>query len=87
MISRSHTGHDHSRRLQQGSSRPSESQAVSPAVVEFLLTSAATDFHTQRPAGPVRFREVRVGHVMTPSGEDQYRLCGEFLPGRGSRQG
>jgi hypothetical protein len=58
----------------------SESQAVSPAVVQFLLTAAATDFHTHRPPIPVRFRDVRVGHVMTPSGEKQYRLCGQFLP-------
>ncbi|HET6671144.1 MAG TPA: hypothetical protein VFH15_13025 [Pyrinomonadaceae bacterium] len=72
----------------------SESPAVSPTqvptpevqkasidpVVQFLLTSAATDFHTHGPSGPLRFREVRIGHVMTPSGEAQYRLCGQFLP-------
>jgi hypothetical protein len=72
----------------------SESQAVSstqvPAperqktsidsVVQFLLTAAATDFHTHRPPDPVRFRDVRIGHVMTPSGEEQYMLCGQFLP-------
>jgi hypothetical protein len=60
----------------------SESQAVSPTVVQFLLTAAATDFHTHRPQGPVRFRDVRIGHVMTTSGEKQYRLCGQFLPAR-----
>jgi hypothetical protein len=72
----------------------SESQAVSPtqvlapelqkasidSVVQFLLTAAATDFHTHRPPDPVRFRDVRIGHVMTPSGEVQYMLCGQFLP-------
>jgi hypothetical protein len=58
----------------------SESQAVSPTVVQFLLTAAATDFHTHRPPSPVRFRDVRIGHVLTPSGEKQYRLCGQFLP-------
>ena len=72
----------------------SGSQAVSPtqvlapelqkasidSVVQFLLTAAATDFHTHRPPDPVRFREVRIGHVMTPSGEEQYMLCGQFLP-------
>src|SRR6266480_882239 len=70
-----------------------ESQAVSPAqvpapevqrasmdpVVQFLLTSAATDFHTHRPSA-VRFRDVRLGHVMTPTGEARYMLCGQFLP-------
>ena len=58
----------------------SETQAVSPTVVQFLLTAAATDFHTHRSAGPVRFRDVRIGHVLTPSGEKEYRLCGQFLP-------
>ena len=72
----------------------SESPAVSPtqvlapelqnvsvdSVVQFLLTAAATDFHTHRPPDPVRFRDVRIGHVMTPTGEEQYVLCGHFLP-------
>ena len=58
----------------------SQSKAVSPAVVQFLLTAAANDFHTHRPPEPVRFRDVRVGHVMSPTGEEQYRLCGQFLP-------
>lgn len=71
-----------------------ESPAVSPtqvpaherqnasvdSVVQFLLKAAATDFHTHRPPDPVRFRDVRIGHMMTPSGEEQYMLCGQFLP-------
>jgi hypothetical protein len=61
-----------------------DSQAASPAVVQFLLTSAATDFHTHRPPDPVRFRDVRIGHVKTPSGEAQYMLCGQFLPAQGA---
>src|SRR4029453_14498787 len=72
----------------------SGSQAASPAqvltpelqkasidpVVQFLLTAAATDFHTHRPPDPVRFRDVRIGHVVTPTGEERYMLCGQFLP-------
>ena len=71
-----------------------ESRAVSPtqvlvpdlqkasidSVVQFLLTAAATDFHTHRPPDPARFRDVRIGHVITPSGQKQYMLCGQFLP-------
>ncbi len=71
-----------------------ESQAVSPtqvpaaelqkasidSIVQFLLTAAATDFHAHRPPDPVRFRDVRVGHVVTPNGEDRYMLCGQLLP-------
>ena len=72
---------------------PSESQAVSPAqalapelqkasmapAMQFLLAAAATDFHTHRPSDPVRFRDVRIGHVMAPNGAEQYMLCGQFL--------
>lgn len=63
-----------------------ELQAVNPAVVQFLITSAASDFHNHRPPNPVRFREVRIGHVMSPRGEPQYRLCGEFLPEGGKAE-
>jgi hypothetical protein len=73
------------------SSTRSEPQAVSrtapqlPAasvdsVVEFLLTAAATDFHTHRPPYPGRFRDVRLGYLVTSGGEERYMLCGEFLP-------
>lgn len=72
----------------------SESRAGSPAqvpapelqqvsldsIVASLLAAAATDFHTHRPPDPVRFRGVRIGHVMTSRGDAQYLLCGEFLP-------
>ncbi|SRR6266496_3292454 len=73
---------------------PGESQAVSPiqarapelqqasidSVAQFLLTAAATDFRTHRPRDSVRFRNVRIGHVVTPSGKERYMLCGQFLP-------
>jgi hypothetical protein len=48
--------------------------------MEFLLRSAANDFHVHRPPVVERFRDVRFGHVMTPAGAKQYQLCGEFLP-------
>jgi len=55
-------------------------EASLDSVVQLLLTAAATDFHTHRPPDPVRFRDVRLGHVMTRSGGEQYMLCGQFLP-------
>jgi hypothetical protein len=48
--------------------------------VEFLLTAAATDFHTNRGSYPARFRNVRSGYYVTADGTRQHRLCGEFLP-------
>jgi hypothetical protein len=45
---------------------------------QFLLTSAANDFHARHPAHSISFRKVRLGHVMTPEGEKHYMLCGQF---------
>jgi pimeloyl-ACP methyl ester carboxylesterase len=46
---------------------------------QFLINSAATDFHKHPKPFPERFRNVRIGHVATPTGK-QYRMCGQFLP-------
>jgi hypothetical protein len=52
--------------------------SIDPAL-QYLLTSAAADFHDHPPgAPPVRVRDVRFGHMMTPEGTAQYMLCGEF---------
>ena len=59
---------------------PEPQKASIDPVVQFLLTAAATDFHTHRPPDPVRFRDVRIGHVTSRTGEEQYMLCGQFLP-------
>lgn len=56
------------------------------SVVQFLVASAANDFHTHRPPDPVRFRDVRIGHIVTASGEPQYFLCGRFLPAQEGRK-
>jgi hypothetical protein len=47
--------------------------------LEFLIDSAAADFHNHGPH-PARFRNVRVGHVTNADGTKQYMLCGEFQP-------
>ena len=47
--------------------------------VEFLLSSAASDFHEHGPKGPLQFRNVRAGHVRGSDGKDQYLMCGEFV--------
>lgn len=59
-----------------------DSPPVSPAIEEFLLASAATDFHAHRPPDPVHFRDVHIGHAKTSSGEEQYMLCGRFVSGQ-----
>jgi hypothetical protein len=52
----------------------------SPDPLEFLLASAATDFHQHQPPEPARFRKVRLGHYPAPDGSKQFLLCGEFQP-------
>ena len=58
---------------------PEQQKASIDPVVQFLLTAAATDFHTNVRSDSVRFRDVRLGHVMTPRGPERYMLCGQFL--------
>lgn len=59
---------------------PGLQKASIDSVAQFLLSAAATDFHLHRPQDPVRFRDVRLGRSINPKGEDQYMLCGQFLP-------
>ena len=49
------------------------------SVIQFLLNSAANDFRTHGPSGPLRFRDVRIGYSMTHGGEKRYQLCGQFF--------
>ena len=57
-----------------------EQKGPTKSPLEFLIDSAAADFHAQREQRPAKFRHVRLGHVLAPDGTKQYRLCGEFLP-------
>ena len=62
------------------SESPDLQEASMDSAMQFLLIAAADDFHAHRPQDPGRFRDVRIGHLMTTSGEKQYMLCGQFLP-------
>lgn len=59
-------------------------EASATATVEFLLASAAADFHAHPPAEALRFHDVRIGYLMNPEGSRRYMLCGEFASGQGS---
>jgi hypothetical protein len=62
----------------QGSA-PGAQKAAPDEVVEFLLASAASDFRAHGPGGPLRFRDVRAGHVRSAAGEEDALICGQFL--------
>jgi len=61
---------------------PPQPAAIDPPTVEFLLTSAATDFRAHQAAAG--FREVHAGYITSPQGDKQYLLCGEFQPAHGT---
>jgi hypothetical protein len=62
----------------QASAHQEQEMANEP--LQFLLTSAATDFHAQHPSHAMDFRNVQIGYVLTPEGAKQYMLCGQFRP-------
>ena len=76
---------------QDGSRATGQNRAHAPelrkasldSVVQFLITSCATDFRTHHPAGPVRFLKARVGHMPGPNGKAVYMLCGQFRQAQG----
>ena len=59
--------------------------AASP--LQYLLSVAASDFHARVQKDSVHFRNVRLGHVITPEGAKQYILCGEFEQTKGGEAG
>ena len=63
---------------------PVVGQETFESIKDYLLTSAATDFHDHQPPRPSRFRKIRIGHVGKGK-EASYRLCGEFLPADGEK--
>ncbi len=56
-----------------------EVSASTDSIVQFLLTAAALDFYNHRPPDPLRFRDVRLGHLTGSNGVRRYLLCGQFL--------
>ena len=63
-----------------GTSSAVRAEAAAATPQAFLLSSAAADFHKNMQPVPEHFRDVRLGHFKTESGEEQYVLCGEYLP-------
>jgi hypothetical protein len=45
--------------------------------VQYLIESAASDFHAHGPSKPIHFRNVRFGHAKS-SDVTTYMLCGQF---------
>jgi hypothetical protein len=59
-------------------STPQLQAAARTPHAEFLLTQSATDFRTHNTSDQIHFQNVRVGHVLSASGEAEYILCGQF---------
>ena len=57
-----------------------EKEVSLDSAVNFLLNAAAGDFQKNQLSLPVKFRNMKVGHIVKADGEKQYIMCGEFLP-------
>jgi hypothetical protein len=49
------------------------------SIAESLAGYAVKDFLEHQPPLPIKFRKVRVGHLISADGSRSYRLCGDFL--------
>jgi hypothetical protein len=67
--------------------RANTHDAPMSSTVEFLLQSAAADFHAHPPAKALHFHTVRIGSLITSDGARRYMLCGDFLSENGTGPG
>ena len=57
-----------------------DSVSVPPdSIIQFLIVSSASDFHTHPTKDHKQVRDVRLGHRLTDEGQKQYFISGEFL--------
>jgi hypothetical protein len=56
-----------------------EKEIIPDSVVQFLISSASSDFRNHQPPTPVDFRNVKIGYIRSPDNEKTFILCGEFL--------
>ena len=63
-------------------STATSAQASSDSLREYLLRSAANDFHVHGP-NPARFRAVRFGYVEGAGHSQMALICGEVQPAAG----
>ena len=61
------------------STKISENESIPDTVVQFLITSASSDFRNHQPPTPIDFRNVKIGYIKSPNNEKIFILCGEFL--------
>jgi hypothetical protein len=57
----------------------SEKEIIPDSIVQFLITSASTDFRKHQPPTVIDFRNVKIGYTTSPNNEKIFVLCGEFL--------
>ena len=60
------------------STNPERIESIPDSVIQFLITSAATDFNEHHPPTAIDFRNVKAGYISSGN-EKTYLICGEFL--------
>ena len=60
------------------STRVESTESIHDTIIDFLITSAATDFNEHQPPIVIDIRNVKAGYIV--SGDERtYLICGEFL--------
>jgi len=62
-----------------GVSTSSEKETVPDSIVQFLIASAAKDFHSHHPPTAIDFRKIEIGYLLSSKNDKTFILCGEFL--------
>jgi len=60
------------------STKTENRDSIPDSVIQFLINSAAKDFHEHQPPTVVDIRNVKAGYISSGTGRT-YLLCGEFL--------
>lgn len=56
-----------------------DKEIIPDSIVQFLITSASTDFLNHKPPTPKDFRNLKIGFLKASNDEKTFVLCGEFL--------
>lgn len=52
-------------------------EPADPKMTAFLVDAAAKDFREHGPKAPLKFRNLQIGHIPGPTGQEMGRLFGE----------
>lgn len=65
-------------KTQIDSAKPEVNESIPDSIIQFLITSSATDFNEHKPPTVIDVRNIKVGYISTDN-EKMHLICGEYL--------